>query len=838
MAHVQLEQCSVDLAQRSFTGPHGSGILTETEARLLAYLVERPSRDISRDELLVEVWGLPVTSLSRCVDTAMRRLRTKLEAVPRRPRHLLTRHGSGYRFEPLGQPSVAERAAGLTLFGRARELAAVAEALRRGRRSITLHGPAGIGKTAMARALLRLEGPAVPPRLGFASLGAATGLEGVITTISEAASAPVRDATAAGLAASLGSKGPGILVLDTAEHVLGPVREVVDAALSACPELVILVTSRRRLGIEAESVFEIGPLGPEDAAALFRARALTHGADDVDGVHVRRIAHRLDGIPLALELAAARTRIMSCAGVADRLEEADRSWLGTRGPVDDERHRTLAVALGWSWRLLDESRRWALARLAASPASLSFSAAEALLAPAEALDTIQDLLDASWLVREGSRLRLLDAVAAFVRDAEPEIVASARAPFRRWCLALCDARAEVRLGEAGAEARTTIGAELDGLLAAHADAIAAGDAEAAIGIASGLDRVLRQQGPYDLHRRILEASHELRGDVDDARRSSICRRYGDLLRMLARDGSAALAETVDAARTSGDPATLARALVVRAVDRESAALSEAVALYREALEISTRIGLDDWAATALTNLAALHLRAGDPDSAIEVARQARALFARSGTAENVANADEMLGAILCQCGRVAEGLPRLREAVEVLGRTGQTKRELTASLQLGAAALDAGALDEAEAAWQRTIALADRLGLPRLGLVARGSLGIVAWHRGDVDGAEAILARAQLEARDQLGHDDVTVLAWRTAALVAGGRSAEAREVAGLASDAAARSQRPDELVLAALAGAFADPEKREAALEAARPWQDRSTAVRVLARALHSDEA
>ncbi|MEM6928969.1 MAG: winged helix-turn-helix domain-containing protein, partial [Myxococcota bacterium] len=147
MADIRLEGGTVDLVRRTYQGPGRSGELTETEARLLAYLVERPSRDVSRDELLVEVWGMPVTSLSRCVDTAMRRLRVKLERVPRRPRHFVTRHGTGYRFEPLRQAAAAMRSASVspTLLGRVQELAEVVETLRGGVRWITLHGPAGIG---------------------------------------------------------------------------------------------------------------------------------------------------------------------------------------------------------------------------------------------------------------------------------------------------------------------------------------------------------------------------------------------------------------------------------------------------------------------------------------------------------------------------------------------------------------------------------------------------------------------------------------------------------------------------------------------------------------------
>ncbi len=834
---LKLEQCTVDLGRRRFTGARGAGVLTETEARLLAYLAERPSRDVSRDELLVEVWGLPVTSLSRCVDTAMRRLRAKLEAVPRRPRHLLTRHGTGYRFEPLSRPSVAQRAASLapTLLGRADELAAIVEVLRSGARWVTVHGPAGIGKTAVTRGLLRLADPALPARLGFASLTAADDLAGVVTAVSEAAQVPVATATPTALAAALGPLGPGLLVLDTAEHVVDAVRVTVDAALTANAGLVVLVTSRQRIGHDVEHLVEIGPLVPADAAALFRTRALEHGALDVEDADARRVAEQLDGVPLALELAAARARILSPGGVADRLaSSAGRAWLGTRGPVGDARHRSLVDALTWSWALLDPSRQHALGRLAVFPTAFSIDAAEAVLEHDEPLDLIEDLMEASWLAREGSRLRLLDAVAAFVRDARPDAVDRARAPLRRWCLALCDAWSEVRIGDAGVQARQTLAAELEVLQAAHADAVAARDAEAAAGIASGIDLLFRQRGPSDVHLQTLEAAFALRRAASDARHATLARQYGDLLRVLGRaeEGVAVLDDAVEVARASGDRAVLARALVVYAAALgRNEAVRTGVAL-REGLQLAEAEGLADWAAIGWLNRAPMHLELGDHESAVEAARRGREWLARSGNPLDVARADEILGGLLCQRGEVAEGLPRLREAVGVLRDAGMHKRELTATLQVGAAALDAGALDEAEAAFDHAASLAERLQNPRLGIIARASQGIVAYHRGELERAEAILARAQLDAQDRLGGADALTRAWRIVALAGLGRTSEAASLLGTGSVEA--SSRPDAVVVFDLARAFVEPDAAAEAIAAAEPWQDRSTSVRVLLRALN----
>ncbi|MEO0603325.1 MAG: hypothetical protein AAF211_17935, partial [Myxococcota bacterium] len=582
---------------------------------------------------------------------------------------------------------------------------------------------------------------------------------------------------------------------------------------------------------------------------LLRTRAANHGAFHLDEDEARGLVVQLDGVPLAIELAAARTSLLTLSQIRERLAvSASHRWLGARGSVADDRHRTLEDALDWSWALLDDAQREALGQLVVLPTSFPVDAVEFVLdvSGEEPLDLLDALSDASWVVREqdategDARFRMLDAVRAFVSWRIPEPVA-ARRRRRGWAAALCDDWAEVRLGPPGVQGRAVLATELDHLLAAHADAVEEGDADAAIRIAIGLDRHFRQRGPADVLLGILEASAELRSRAEPPLHSAIARQYGDLLRTLGREGALPfLEEAVEVATACGDGPALARAQQALAVGLDPSEIRRTVELLRASLSLCETLGLDDWAAMAWLNLAPLLHGLGDHDSAVDAARRARTILDEAGDSANVANADALLGALLAQRGDLGEGLPRLRDAAAVFRRAGQARDELTTCLQLGAAALDAhlrapttsAALDEADEAWQRAATLARALGVERLGIQARVSLGVVAFHRGDLEDADARLAKGQLDSSD-LGEPDVMLLAWRAATLVAWGRRGEADAVAELARAQAERSGHPVAVVLAALARAFVTPDARADALAQAQPFLDRAIAVRLVARTL-----
>ena len=323
------------------------------------------------------------------------------------------------------------RAAPNTLVGREADLAAVTDLLARNR-LVTILGAGGLGKTRLAQAVAAGLSPGTAVVVvELAPLGAAEDVVPALAAllgIAEVRSArTLRDVVVAdvtGRVVRALADGPTVLVLDNCEHLVDGVAALAADLLAADPELRILTTSRAPLAIAAEAVAPLAPLPVEaDGAAvrLFteRARAARPGAVlPVDAV--RRICARLDGSPLAIELAAARIRGMSVDEVERRLD--DRFALLRGGDRSaPERHRTLLAVIEWSWRLLDPGAQDLLTRLALFPDGVAVGAVEAVAPGAprdDALDDLAELVEQSLVQlveTEGqpARYRLLETVREF-----------------------------------------------------------------------------------------------------------------------------------------------------------------------------------------------------------------------------------------------------------------------------------------------------------------------------------------------------------------------------------------------------------------------------------------
>ncbi|HEX6683739.1 MAG TPA: LuxR C-terminal-related transcriptional regulator, partial [Candidatus Limnocylindrales bacterium] len=242
-------------------------------------------------------------------------------------------------------------AARTPLIGRTRELEAVTAALAEAR-LVTVTGPGGVGKTRLAMKVA--EGATqgafidlVPVRPPFVveSLAAALG-------VSESPGQPLDDA----VLAHLGASG-NLLVLDNCEHVVDAVAGFAERVLSRCPQTTVLATSREPLGIAGERVVPLGPLSLDsEAEALFLQRAGSADPEfSADAAVVAEICRRLDGMPLAIELAAARSASLGAAGLLAALDDRLRLLSGGRG--SDERHRSLRDVVGWSYHLLADDER-------------------------------------------------------------------------------------------------------------------------------------------------------------------------------------------------------------------------------------------------------------------------------------------------------------------------------------------------------------------------------------------------------------------------------------------------------------------------------------------------
>lgn len=314
------------------------------------------------------------------------------------------------------------------LIGR-EDLLAEARALLEKTRLLTLIGPGGVGKTRLALQLARAAAAAPEAGVGQVVLVELAAVRDVDVLDAVAAAVGLRDDVVGVPAPAVGvalcqrlvealEARPTLLVLDNCEHLVDAVADFVGILLAEAPGLRVLTTSREPLGLAGEHLLEVNPLEPEAAARLFRDRAAAAGAPlqtvttDQAGSEeaaVGVICRRLDGIPLALELAATRVRALGVQGLATKLDDRFRLLAGGRGVP--ERQRTLRATIDWSWELLSEEEQTLLRRLAVHADSFSLEAAEEVgELPAEVLAR---LVDRSLVVSADGRYRLLETVAAY-----------------------------------------------------------------------------------------------------------------------------------------------------------------------------------------------------------------------------------------------------------------------------------------------------------------------------------------------------------------------------------------------------------------------------------------
>ena len=296
--------------------------------------------------------------------------------------------------------------------GRERELfEAVTVVLERDPRVLTIVGPGGTGKTRFAIELARLLAEAADGGTVFVPLAALRDPGLLLPALAEAIGS--EGAGPESIAARVGGKRTHVL-LDNLEQLLPDAARTIASVVEAAPDLRLLLTSREALRIEAETELDLPPLVPDEAVSLFLARAQRVRPDVVRTATVERLCERLDRLPLALELAAARTKLLSPEALLDRLSTRLDLLRGSRDA--DPRHATLAATIAWSYDLLDTHEQELFTRLGVFRGGCTLESAETVCAAD--VDSLASLLDKSLLRRradpDGSdRFWMLETIREF-----------------------------------------------------------------------------------------------------------------------------------------------------------------------------------------------------------------------------------------------------------------------------------------------------------------------------------------------------------------------------------------------------------------------------------------
>ena len=811
-ATVRLADGQVDTAQQRVLRDARSVHLTTRENELLVYLATHPRRTITREELLEEVWGYPRHGSTEPVYNTVKRLRAKIEG--RGPhRHIVTVHGEGYRFEPppaappespapVAPPASRPLRPERTRFvGRKTEIDAISRRFEAGACLVTVLGPGGVGKTRVAREYHHLRaGRGDGVAAWFCDLAAARTAKELVRAVAAAVDLPLDgdDVTswARGIARALASASPALLILDNLEQLDAGARALIATWLDAA---AVLATSRERLCLTGEHVVEIGPLPVQEAVELFIDRARMATGTDLSTPErlavVRAIVERLDRLPLAIELAAARTNLLRPEALLARLDNQLDTL--TRHTVDGpDRHATLRAAVDWSWQLLTPEEQATLAQCAVFSGGFTVEAAEAVVTAGErpsppVYECLARLRDRSLLrtrdvadIPSQTRCELYAAVQQFaaVRPLDRGALAGRHAAWaldegERW-LADLDGRGHAR-------ARAHLEVELDNLRAAFVWACAASPAEA-VRLARVIDGILSLRGGAATRREVLERAWALAAGGRDrawlglalgALREDEGQHGAELLRTAAAEADRSAAPEIAAeARARLGQAAAARGDFAAGVRVLEEALAEAQSAGERRLEgrVSATLGAVLWrggrvpaARAALERALAIHDEVGDLRFSAQTAgvlchvlradgRLVAALasldraetgFAALGDAPGQARTLVDRGLHLSRVGRQREAVLALEGARQSYERLGLVRGLVEVHLNLAEALMGLGedrrALTEVHAAVATCREVGEKMWLS----TALELLACAAMLDGDVGSAEAALDEALAIAR-------------------------------------------------------------------------------------------
>jgi predicted ATPase len=518
--------------------------------------------------------------------------------------------------------------------GRERELADVLAILRGDVRVLTLTGVGGTGKTRLALQAAAEQVEHSPHGVWWVPLQMLRDAGMVVPTI----------ASALGIGGDIGDELSGkhlLLLLDNVEHVLGAVPELAEL-LQVAPGVTILATSREPLGLAGEHVYAVPRLEERQAVELFTERARAVFADFESDNVVAEICERLDGVPLAIELAAARVSSLPPRALLRRLEK--RLPLLTSGPRDaPERQRTLRATIDWSYDLLDETEGALFAQLGVFAGGCTLETAERVC-DAE-LETLHSLVSKSLLNHSDGRYSMLETIREYALE---RLDGSGQGPTSRMRhakhfleVALAERQKFVEGNQV--ESLAVLDTELANVQAALAWTLddGADAARALVGL-----RIAGTMGRYWYRRAHLLGGSAWLERALVADRGESTEERGEVLRWLGiladergdcATAEKALRESMEIARATGDQAQLARSLLsLGVVSRNTGDAERAHELLTESLKIRRALGDRAGLSAPLTNLALVALDAGDTEQATVLLEESLELDREFESTEGIA----------------------------------------------------------------------------------------------------------------------------------------------------------------------------------------------------------
>ena len=651
-------------------------------------------------------------------------------------------------------------------------------AREKGRRQlVTLLGPGGTGKTRLALEYGWHSLPRWPGGVWFCDLAEARTLDGLAYAVADALNVSLgRDDPVVRLGDALSARGKTLVILDNFEQIAEHAETVLGSWLRKAPDASFLVTSRTRLHLADEFLFELNPLDPPTLGIeLFEARAQSHRPGfTVDGSNrqrVEEIVQHLDGLPLALELAASRLHMLTLEQLRNRLEDRFKVLAGNRRG----RHGTLRAALDWSWELLEPWEQSAMMQIAVFEGGFSLEAAEAVidLSPHDSaffvLDVIQSLVDKSWIratVAGGDpRFEIYRTVHEYATEklhGEAEPVEIRQVEIRHGdYFARMGSIEEIRRLSAHGESLhfLRLRLELDNLVTACERAIQRGDEDAAAATYVAANAILGMTGPFGLS---IELGRQLLDAMTDA--TSRRRVAVDLSNVERQAGE------MDAAKDHGE---LALKLVRSAGDRAlegiilgnlgihymiQGQMEDARQHYDAALSIAREVGDRDSEGRVMGNLGNLHWEQGRMEEAREHLEAALTLHRATDNRRREGLVLGNLGALEASQGRLNEALHCLEAALALHREVGNRNFEGAVLGNLGIVHWEQGRRAEARRDYETALALHRELGNRRYEGILLGNLGRLDCEDGRVEEGRRRL-EASLVIHEALGNRRVQGIA-------------------------------------------------------------------------------